>query len=410
MTITEFDPVRVGLIGCGGMGIRHARAVLEMQAKGCRAAEIVAVCDADADRRAEVSALVEANDCPRPREFAHVANLLCDARVEAVDIVLPTSLHHAMVIAALDAEKHVLVEKPLALTVAACDLVVAAAARAHRVVAVAENYRRITSNRAIGHLVRSGAFGRLDAMHVTSIAARELDVIVGGKRVAPPAWYRDLRRGGGYLVLEMGVHEADLQQSWFGDIESVSAEVSTFGDGDAYASEDLLQARFRFASGFTSHLFFCSTMPGIDVAERRLIGERVFAESRCWHAWQDGAIRHSDGRQEALEDVVAAFVRTLDATERNHLLPAGAWDEAAPRSVWGAPLTYGVGLAIHDFARAIRTGMAPEITPSTARAAVAACHAIRESAHLNEPVSVADVLSGKISASQRTLNQAIGLA
>lgn len=405
-----FDPVRLGLIGCGGMGLRHARAAIEMQASGFRPVEIVAVCDADPERRAEVAELVAQASGQRPRELAHAADLLVDPRVEAVDIVLPTYLHHTMALAALDAGKHVLIEKPLALTVAACNLVVAAAARSGRVVAVAENYRRIASNRAIGHFIRSGTFGRLDTMLVTSIAAREMDVIVGGKRVAPPAWYRDQLHGGGYLVLEMGVHEADLQMSWFGDIVSVSAEVSTFGSSDTNVSEDLVRASFRFASGFTSHVTFCATMRGIDQAERRLIGEQVFAESRCWHAWQDGAIRHADGRQEALDDLVAAYVGGLDAAERDRLLPAGAWDENAPRSLWGAPLTYGVGLAIHDFARAVRVGIPPEITTEMGRKAVATCHAIRESAHLGEPVRVADVLSSNLSTAQSTLDRAIGLA
>ena len=404
------SPLPLALIGCGGMGIRHARAIFEMRARGYRPVELVAVCDADAARRAKVVALAVEMGAPPPREHARVEDLLADATVEAVDIVLPTALHHTMILAALAAGKHVLVEKPLALTVAACDLVVAAAKSTGKIVSVAENYRRIASNRAIGHLIHSGALGRPETMVVTNFAAPATEIMVGTERVAAPAWFRDRTRAGGYLVLEMGVHEVDLQRSWFGDIETVSAQVRTFGSDDPKASEDMVEASFGFASGFTSHLSFCATIPGVDLAERRLVGAEAFAESRCWHAWQDGAIRYRDGRVDALDAVVAGYLRGLDPEARQQLLPQGAWDERAPLSLWGAPLTYGVGLAIHDFARAVQTGGAPEMPAELGRANVATCHAMRESSELGERVRVADVLSGRIAGAQRLLNEAIGLA
>lgn len=408
MSLTS--PLSLGLIGCGGMGLRHARAVVEMAARGHRPVEIAAICDADEGRRAKVAALISAAGGKPPRAYSNVEALLADAAVAAVDIVLPTALHHTMILTALAAGKHVLVEKPLALTVAACDLVVAAAERANRIVAVAENYRRITSNRAFGQLVASGALGRPETMLVTNFSPAQTEIMVGSERVGAPAWYRDRRQGGGYLVLEMGVHEVDLQRCWFGDIESVSAEVRTFGEGAETATEDMVQASFTFAGGFTSHVTFCSTIPGVDLAERRLVSDLAFAESRCWHAWQEGAIRYRDGRSMPLDAVVADYVGGLDAASRQRLLPAGAWDERAPLSLWGEPLTYGVGLAIDDFARAIRTGSAPEIPAELGRANVATCHAIRESSDLRARVRVADVLSGKCANAQRLLNESIGLA
>lgn len=403
------SPLPLALIGCGGMGLRHARAIFEMRARGCQPVELVAVCDADTAQRAKVVALAAEMGAPPPREHVRVEDLLADPTVAAVDIVLPTALHHTMILTALSADKHVLVEKPLALTVAACDLVVEAAKRTGKVVAVAENYRRIASNRAFGALVASGALGRAETMLVTNFSPAQTEIMVGTERVGAPSWYRDRRQGGGYLVLEMGVHEVDLQRCWFGDIESVSADVRTFGAAAGTATEDMVEARFQFASGFTSHVTFCSTIPGVDLAERRLVSDSAFAESRCWHAWQDGAIRFRDGRVEALDAVVAAYVRGLDAEARQRLLPPGAWDDSAPLSLWGAPLTYGVGLAIHDFARAVQTGGAPEIPAELGRANVAACHAMRESSELGERVRVADVLSGKIAGAQRLLNEAIGL-
>ncbi len=126
---TEFEPLRVALIGCGGMGRRHALAVAEMHALGCRPVEIVAVCDADEERRDAIASLIAKASGRAPRQYADYRTVLDQADIDAVDIVLPTSLHHTAILAAIDAGKHVLVEKPLALTVSACDLIVDAASR-----------------------------------------------------------------------------------------------------------------------------------------------------------------------------------------------------------------------------------------------------------------------------------------
>jgi predicted dehydrogenase len=251
----DFDPLRLGLIGCGGMGLRHALAVADMHALGCRPVEIVAVCDTDPARRAQVSGLLAERTGRRPAEHASTGALLEDRRLEAVDVVLPTSLHHATVLDALSAGMHVLVEKPLALTVSACDLIVAAAARAGRVVASSENYRRLPGNRTLAALISGGALGPLDTMFVRNFAPPDPPVKRGQAPVASPDWYRARTLAGGYHAMEMGAHEADLQEFWFGPVESVSAEMRTFGrSASPDVTEDILTATFRFESGFEHRL------------------------------------------------------------------------------------------------------------------------------------------------------------
>ena len=167
----EFEALNIGLIGCGGMDIvtrwRSPRCMISAASRS----RIVAICDADATRRSRIAALLESRCGLRPEEFAEAPALLTHPGVEAVQIVLPTSLHHKMVLAALEAGKHVLVEKPMALTVAACDQIVMAAQQGDRVVAVAENYRRIPANRAMGALIRSGSLGPSEAMFVRNFAS-----------------------------------------------------------------------------------------------------------------------------------------------------------------------------------------------------------------------------------------------
>lgn len=409
---TEFEPLRVALVGCGGMGRRHAAAVAEMSAMGCRPVEIVAVCDAEPARRDAIAALVTAGG-RAPRHYANFHEVLDQTDVDAVDIVLPTSLHHTAVLAGIAAGKHVLVEKPLALTVSACDLIVDAASRSNTVVAVAENYRRIPHNRALKAMLDAGAFGELDAMFVRNLSSPEPPVQPGEQPSASPRWYRDRTHVGGYHAMEMGVHEADLQSYWFGPIETVSAEMTSFGDAatlEPNASEDMLTASLRFPGGMVTHLSFCSTIRGFEAADRTLIGRNAVITSDSWHAWQNGSIRFAEGAVRSTDEAVREWLASLSDVQRNEWLPAGAWTGVGTGSVATKPLSYGVGVAIYDFARAVRLGRDPEITAEMARRAVATCCAIWESAHLQRPVKVEQVLAGQLRGAQTPINTALGLA
>src|SRR5262249_39333651 len=113
------NPVRVGLIGCGKVGQIHATAL-----RALAEAELTAVCDVSAERTQAFA------DRYGVRGFTDVDALLRDGQVEAVVIGTPHPLHAAPAVRAAAAGVHVLVEKPLAATVADCDAMLAAADRA----------------------------------------------------------------------------------------------------------------------------------------------------------------------------------------------------------------------------------------------------------------------------------------
>ncbi len=114
--------VRFGVIGLGNWGTMHLAAL-----KGHPQAEVVAVCDADAER---ARAMAQAHGVAR--SYATVEDLLSDADVEAVSIATPDFAHTQPAVAAIEAGKHVLIEKPLATTVADCEAIIAAAERSDR--------------------------------------------------------------------------------------------------------------------------------------------------------------------------------------------------------------------------------------------------------------------------------------
>ena len=98
------DRVRLGVVGAGNIAAMNVRGYLEDPR-----CDVVAVCDTDEEvgKRA-------AKEWGAERFYAEVADLLADDAIDAVEILTPTHLHHDHVIAALEAGKHVSVQKPVA--------------------------------------------------------------------------------------------------------------------------------------------------------------------------------------------------------------------------------------------------------------------------------------------------------
>jgi len=111
-------PIRVGLIGCGKVGHIHAGAL-----RGIAEGELTAVCDVDAKRVRTFA------DRYGARGYTDVDALLREGKVEAVIIGTPHPLHAAPAVRAAQEGVHVLVEKPLAATLADCDAIRAATKR-----------------------------------------------------------------------------------------------------------------------------------------------------------------------------------------------------------------------------------------------------------------------------------------
>jgi predicted dehydrogenase len=139
------------LVGCGGIGARHVTA-------GREASDTVryaTVFDTSPER---IAAFRE-----RTGLEARVASsweaLLRDPEIDGVDLCLPNSLHATFAIEALAAGKHVLTEKPMALSIADCDRMIAAAERAGRLLTVIHNRRFDTAALAFKELVDSGDIG-----------------------------------------------------------------------------------------------------------------------------------------------------------------------------------------------------------------------------------------------------------
>ena len=223
--------LRFGLVGYGLWGRHHARAIANapgatLGAIACRTPET-----AEAARRDWPDATVELD----------YRALLARGDIDAVDIVVPNDLHEEIGVAALEAGKDVLLEKPLAPTLAACDRLVATSRRTGRVLSVGHELRLSEQWGAIKRIIDADDLGDLRCVL--------FNLFRFPYRPGSGGWRHDPRRIGSWIMEEL-VHHFDLVLWYFarwGDPVAVSAVGFTRGGDPALA--EVLTATLRFAGG-----------------------------------------------------------------------------------------------------------------------------------------------------------------
>ena len=201
------------------MGLRHAHGYLELR-KHSDEVKMVAVCDLYESSANTVASAVEEATGERPAVYTDFDRMLEEQDpLDAIDIVTDTRMHHVFAIKALDAGVHVLTEKPMGITIRACQMMRAAAERSGKVLSVAENYRRDPMNRLAKAIIDSGAIGQ--PYYIMDVG------LGGGSALMHDTMWRGLKSRGGYLI-DGGVHDADLLIFFMGDVESIYAETGLY--------------------------------------------------------------------------------------------------------------------------------------------------------------------------------------
>ena len=155
------DRIRIALVGCGGMGTRHLYGLAELTKTPFANVELAAVCDIRPENGELAAGEAEKLLGSRPQVFTDLERMAREVPdLHAVDVVVDPGDHHTVACQALDLGLHVMVEKPLAITVRGCHRIIEAARRNNRILSVAENFRRDPSARLVRHLLDSGAIGR----------------------------------------------------------------------------------------------------------------------------------------------------------------------------------------------------------------------------------------------------------
>lgn len=222
------------MIGLGFMGRTHLQAL-----KNIPQAEVVAVASDDpaalsgdlTGTAGNLGTSGEKSDFSGMRKYSDWRDAVRDPQAEAVDICLPTHLHAPAAIDALEAGKHVLVEKPMAIDGDECDRMIAAARQGGRVLMVAQVLRFFPDYLPLVDLHRSGRLGFMQ----TALFRR---------RCAAPdwsAWLNDPAKSGGG-VFDLLIHDVDICLHLFGQPRAVAA----VGYEDIPAGLDVITARLSY--------------------------------------------------------------------------------------------------------------------------------------------------------------------
>lgn len=211
--------IGVGLVGLGEIGQVHLVGLRESSAVGP-----ISICDIDTDL-AERSRGEE-------RVAASLDQMLADGDISVIDICLPHHLHAPYAFQAIEAGRHVLLEKPMAMSVAECDRILATADTAGVSVGVSHNQLFYEPHRRLAQMLDAGELGDLRA-----IRAR---LAIGGKY---GAWRSDPEQAGGGLLMDAGVHRVYVLERLGGPIRAVSAVM------DRPGGEDLYSILLEFESG-----------------------------------------------------------------------------------------------------------------------------------------------------------------
>src|SRR5262249_7798542 len=162
---------------------------------------------------------------------------------DAIELLTPTYLHAQQIIAALAAGKHVSCQKPLAITIAEADSIVAAVAKARTTFRVTENFLYYPPIVKAKELLDAGTIREPSLVRIHTTRAR---TIVGAALELDPealVWRRDPGRNPGGALYDDGVHKYATAMYWIGDFGEISAIV---GRGEDFVQETPSDAHFRF--------------------------------------------------------------------------------------------------------------------------------------------------------------------
>jgi myo-inositol 2-dehydrogenase/D-chiro-inositol 1-dehydrogenase len=221
------EPTGVGLIGCGHVAeLRHLPAL-----SGLDCARVVAVADLDRGHAQQLGERFAV-----PRRYHEPQELLADPAVEVVGVLVPATDHAEVTIAALQAGKHVLVEKPLATSLEDGDRMIAAAAETPAKACVGFNLRAHPLVGRARELLSSGVVGTIEAIHGVLSGGDGHDGDEQGDAGKRRSWKTDSGRGGSPLF-EKAPHHYDLWRFLTGnEVQEVSALTRRGAHGEVGAS------------------------------------------------------------------------------------------------------------------------------------------------------------------------------
>ncbi len=326
------DALRLGLVGMGGVGQLHASALNAVEN-----VTVSAVCDIDSDVSRRLGETFGV------RWYTDFQQLLRLDEIEAVMIGTPPYLHAPMTLAALETGKHVLVEKPVAVSVREADQMIEKANEVGRWLGVCHQYRTFGRYQAVKQLLEGGTLGAILRVVWISCGLRPQAYYDSG------AWRGTWWGEGGGVLVNQAIHDLDLLCWLFGEPVQVFGQVGNLMH--EIEVEDIVSGTIQFRNGAFGVLQMGTIdTPGSDYIE--IVGDK-------------GTVKVQDGLRLFVPSVpLRHFIRTSrEAWGLNQV--------AKGRHIPDVNVTEsGHAVILRDFAGAIRQKRSPFVDGSAGRLAL----------------------------------------
>lgn len=354
---TSSDPaapprLRFAVVGAGNIGTVHTKAIASLP----ESAELVCVVDVELDRAQRLAAQYGAESS------SDLASTLAREDIDAITVCTPSGLHADIAVAALDAGKHVVVEKPIEVSLAAADAIIAAEQRSGKVATVISQHRFDRSTERVMQSIADGSLGTITSGMASHAWWRGQSYYDSGD------WRGTWALDGGGAIMNQTVHTINLLITALGVPTEVFAYTACLAH-ERIEVEDTAVAVVKFASGALGLIHgTTAAYPGLD-ARLSLFGTK-------------GSAVISDDELVFLHESVgdAPEIAMSDKTGQNQVT---ADYRLGPDDV-------GLGKAhaaqIADFIRVVTTGGTPRVTTRDARTTLAVILGLYESARTGKPV------------------------
>jgi len=360
---------------------------------GYREFEIVACCDAVEEAAAKMAAGIDEWQDTSPRVYSQVEALLeAEGDLHAVDISVTHCEHRRAAVPCLEAGKHVMVEKPLAMTMRAGRQMMDAAEASGVLLNVAENYRRTLPNRSAHWALESGRLGWLRQIYWIDCRDRQWHW----------GWRDDLDKAGGGWTFDGGVHFADLMRYHVGPVARVTALTRQYdttrfldretlqGETKEATIEDTAMALLEFENGATGVWVESIVSPGKGMGSHIVYGEKGSLD------FGGGLLLRGQEEPTPMDQLNREFMAQLSDDEKQRLFPCGIEDSIAQE--------------VHEFVNACLHGGPLETDGAEGYKAQAICMGVYESAALDgQPVELTQVENLEIEKYQAPLNAQMGV-
>jgi len=339
---------KVGLVGAGGISRWHVQAFVHNE-------RVEEVHVADPSREARERLMDEFGIITKA--VGKYEELLVDDSIEIIDCCAPHNLHHPIAMAAFKAKKHVITEKPIAMTLKQADEMIAAAKRAKRRLFVSLNQRMMPAHRKAKELIDAGEIGK-PFLGIVNVLGNEF-----ARMNDPESWKGDWQKAGGGALIDTGYHAVYMLQHFLGPATTVTAMSRRLRVEPKHKADDTSVVAMEMKGGAmgTVCVTYCATGDQWTEA-RQIVGP-------------EGSIFITDDPEDEVPLVVV-----VDG-------------DAAPVKVHNPPRAqqYGIRQAVNHFIWCIAEQQPSMITNAEARAALATVLAAYRSEKEGRRVEVSEV-------------------